>query len=220
MNSIGYHTRKANASRCRSARSQGGFGLLELLIVVAIIGILFALYSGALTKATRLAKSTATGESMRQSNIGRMAKGDKKQSTDPQVLREKAQDRFRQIVDTGKNDAIVSQLLFVVNNDREFQAYYHTLLNPDNTDPIEFVRNGWMVALDDDGRSFELKPVHMANSQSPIGWEYLSTNPSEMATGALVIQVQYGDGHVQTMKYPDSFPATKTVAELGHAFLQ
>lgn len=102
-----------------------GFSLLELLIVVAIIGILMAMLSGALVKALRAGHATAAREAMRQHQIGRMVKLDKGvlHSDDPEKDRAFARWVFHRRVDTGKAEMIVSETVYLTQNDAEFRAY-------------------------------------------------------------------------------------------------
>ena len=49
-------------------------------------------------------------------------------------------------------------------------------------------------------------------------WEFLSTHLAEMSRSSLVLDVMFGDGHVEPVRYPGAFPVTATVATLSHEF--
>jgi prepilin-type N-terminal cleavage/methylation domain-containing protein len=205
----------------RMGKSNDGFSILELLICVAIIAILLAFYSGALSKAFRAAKATAGAEGMRQENISRYAEGSPEWKA--AKLRDYARNRFRKVIDTGKQDSIITELIFKVDNDDQMKAYWHTLLNPNNEEPLEFHGDGRLAAYDSEGNGHYLtridEPDKRPSGYYPVMWQFLSTSTSEMGTTSLTFDVLYNDGHIDKVRYPGSFPATKTVAEFGHLFL-
>lgn len=199
--------------------SQPGFSLIELLVVVAIIGILLAMYSSTLTKAVRMAKGTATAEAMHQVQITEM--------TEPAVefpTLDEARAAYRQRVDTGKHEALLTQLLFIVRTDREFDAYWHTLIDPAKTEEPQSERNGSLIAETEDGETIVLRPIgkgqHDGRGPYSVGWAYLSTVLSETSTGTLGAEVMYSDGHISYVRYPGKFPMMRIVAELSHEFVK
>ncbi|MEE8344029.1 MAG: type II secretion system protein [Woeseiaceae bacterium] len=200
------------------AHSQSGFSIIELLVVVAIIGILMALYSSSLSKAMRMAKATATAEAMHQKVIASAT------SDELPPTAEDARDLYRQVVDTGKGEAILTELVFGVRDDREFDAYWHTLIDPRNTEEPQFEDGGSLIAKTKDGETFVLPPIHRgprgALGAYTVGWEFLSTVLAETSTGTLGSEVFYSDGHVTYVRYPGEFPVTRLVAELSHTFVK
>lgn len=206
-----------------ATRRTRGFSLLELLVCVAIIGFLLAMYSSSLTKAMRMAKDTATGEAMRQGNIARQSEPGERALANSEALRQQARDYFRRTVNNGTEDALITQILFKVETDDEFRAYYHTLLNPENTEPL-VIDQGVLLAKDELGRVFNLTSIDKAgttpSASFAIAWQFLSTNGAEMGGFSRSIRVQYNDGRVLSLIYPDRFPVSPTVAELGHEFMK
>ncbi|NUM52399.1 MAG: type II secretion system protein [Candidatus Hydrogenedentes bacterium] len=205
-------------------REKKGFSLVETLVVLAIILILMALYLPTLAKAMRKAKEVAGKEALRQSAIGKFA--DVANSTRPgdsRPGRDEARDAFRQSLDIGKGDSmIVSELLYVVRSDDEFRAYYHTLLNPDNNEPLTYSDGGSLNAYDEFGALHVLERTEVLDYRGAtyvMAWEFISTNLGETSSGTLGGTVLYSDGHTNYVRYPDEFPMTRTVAELSHAFV-
>jgi len=200
---------------------RGGFSLLELLICVAIIGVLMALSSQALSKAFRAAKQTAAAEGMHQEQIAGLVEGSPEWNA--ANLRNHAREKYRKIIDTGKQDSIITELVFHVHTDEEFRAYWHTLLNPERTENLEFTSDGRLIATDDaDNTSYLVRMEHdclYSGEAHPSMWDYLSTSLSDMSTGSTTIQVLYLDGDIQKIKYGRTFPATRTVADLGHRYM-
>ena len=205
-----------------------GFSLVELLVVTAIIGILMAMYLPVLSKARQKAKQTANMTHLHDEGVGQMTtdgngRGDKSRPT-----REAARAAFRESRGPGYgqgDDIIVSRMLFSVSDDASFRAYWHTLLNPANNDPIEY-EGGRLKARDESGKEFLLEPLsnvvrgRVANIHIPLEWEFISTDLGDTSSGSIGTNVLYPDGHVQYIAYPGAFPATRTVAELSHRFME
>jgi len=203
----------------RQNRRQHGFTLVELLVCIAIIGILAIMQVQAGVKAIRQAKSVATGEAMRQGRIGRMADNANRGQFDSGdlVLRQECRAAFRQMFDAGKYEAAGTEVFYIVRNDREFDAYYHTLIDPDADEELEF-EDGKLVAYTQNGDEVLLEPMNSRIGNVPVAWEFLATNMAHMTTGTS-IRVVYNDSHVGTLKYPGRFPATRLVAELGQDYM-
>lgn len=205
-------------------RSKEGHSLIETLVVLSIILILMALYLPTLAKAMRKAKEVAGKEAQYQQAIGRMADGaNSVRPGDARPGRAEAQEAFRQELDIGKGDTmIVSEMLYVVTNDNEFRAYWHTLLNPANGAPLTYAGGG-LNAYDVDNNLYVLPLAETfagRNGTHVLGWEFISTDLGETSSGTIGGNVLYSDGHSRYVRYPDEFPMTPTVAELSHAFMQ
>lgn len=205
-------------------RSSRGYSLLELLICVAIISILMAMYASTLSKALAKAKQVAATEGMRQQGIGRMAdsansvRPDQRQSVDA-LLRAECRAAYRQWVDLGQSQTYATEMLFVVRNEAEFRAYWHTLINPENDAELERSGNG-IVARDESGEEYVLLPQDTFIGETyPVGWEFLSTNLGDTGLNGLGLNVLYSDGRVAYLTYPGGFPACRAVAELSQQFV-
>lgn len=210
-------------------RRHGGFTLVELLVVVAIIGILSAMYASTFIKVREKANQVVAKEGMRQGNIGRMA--DDANSARPQriapsdsaAVRVQCRAAFREDVGNG---VFVSKPLYLVESDAEFRAYWHTVLNPENDDNLIFEGSS-LVALDPEGNSFTLAVVDghldsrtVGNSDAVLAWEFFSTHLGDANTGSIGANVLFIDGNVEYVRYPGQFPVTETVATLSHQFMQ
>jgi prepilin-type N-terminal cleavage/methylation domain-containing protein/prepilin-type processing-associated H-X9-DG protein len=205
-------------------RRGNGFTLIELLVVVAIIAIIASMYMAALGRARAKAKQMANSEAIRQRHLGNLA--DSVNSVDRYDIempdRDECRDAYRDTLDTGSGPALTTFLLYEVQTLDEFEAYWHTLINPDASDPIEFDGNE-VVARDEDGDEYNLRVLDENNTRGklfPIGWEFLSTDMSEMDSGSLGANVLFSDGHIEFMPYPNDYPVCPTVAELSHKFVQ
>jgi hypothetical protein len=136
--------------------------------------------------------------------------------------REECREAFRHEIRVGKHDMIVTEMRYVVKTGAEFRAYYHTLIEPTATDPLEYDDRGNLLAEDPDGNVFALRPIDLLNEQEVVvvAWSYLSSNMAESSSGAMGCEVIYTDGHVAFVRYKEAFPAMPTVAVLSHKFVQ
>jgi hypothetical protein len=189
---------------------------------MAIISILMAMYLPVLGKAKRKAEEVAIKEGLRQDHISREAAAAniaRPKGVDlDEYGREACQDAFRKSMSDGSGDGeiLVTELLYDVQTADEFRAYWCTLIDPDNTDPLEYADGGRLIARDDEGNEFYLKPIYTGR----MLWEFISTDLSETTSGTLGTTVLYPDGHVDYVSYPHEFPAVPIVAELSHRFVQ
>jgi prepilin-type N-terminal cleavage/methylation domain-containing protein len=214
-------TRTAEPSRAQSK----GFSLIETLVVLTIISILAMMLTTALTKAVRMAKSTASGEEMRQDRIGKVAtsvhEGAGPEETPAQIVQH-ARAAFRQTGQAGMTK-IVSSVLYAVRNDHEFRAYWHTLLNPENSQTAKFTASGALIAFTPEGERVELARLDGGPASSgaaiPSGWEFISTRLDETGRGDLGGNVIYCDGRREYVPYPAKFPMSRSVALLSHQFV-
>jgi len=200
--------------------------MVELLVVVAIIGIIASMYMVALSRARSKAKQVAAVEAIRQKHIGKLA--DTANIARPQKKerpgRKKCREAYRQTLETGSGKTLVTRLLYVVENEAEFRAYWHTLIDLDASGKLEF-RNGGLVASDEEGNEHVLAPLDVnllqSNGESfPVSWEFLSRDMSEMSSGSIGANVLYSDGHIEYVPYPGDYPVCPTVAELSHRFVE
>lgn len=210
-------------------RQSRGFTLVELLVVVAIIGILAAMYASTFIKVREKANQVVAKEGMRQGNIGRMAddansaRRHRKASPESEAVREQCRAAFREDVGNG---VVVSKPRYLVRNDDEFRAYWHTVLNPDNDAPVEFNGDS-LVAVDLHGNRYTLPLVDgFLDSRTaqghdvPLAWEFISTHLGDANTSSIGANVLFVDGNVAYVRYPGAFPITRTVAELSHRFME
>lgn len=198
-----------------------GFSLVETLVVMAIIAILMALYLPVLSKAMRKAEEVAVKEGFRQEKIGRMADSANSAGRDlgPAPGRDECRTAFRKQV----NDVIATEVLYIVESDAEFNAYWQTMINPAASTPLEYSRSGNLLARDEFGDVYELPRVDKFLDEGPpfpLGWEFISTDLTDTSSGTIGTNVLYSDGHVVYVRYPGEFPATKMVAELSHRFVE
>ncbi len=199
-----------------------GFSLIEVLVVLAIILVLLTLLVPVLTQALRMAKRTAAGEEMHSEQVGEMATaihegGPEKLTSEQAVLQARAY--FRREGQAGQKKS-VSHLLFAVQDDDEFRAYWNTLLNPSNAALPEFTRGGQLIATTPEGHRYELPPAdsEMRGPARIAKWDFLSTRLEETGRMDLGGNVVYTDGRVQYVPYPREFPMSRQVAELSHRF--
>lgn len=204
-------------------KRRAGFSMIETLVVLCIIMILMTLLVPVLTKALRMAKTTAAGEEMRSDRVGEMAtaihEGNKPAEWTPQEIVQQARQKFRH-EGQGSQKSIVTTLLYQVGNDEEFRAYWHTLLNKQNAQLPEFTRRGNLIAFTPEGQRYELPPVDR-DTEGPshiIRWEFISTRLDETGRMDLGGNVIYSDGRREYVAYPREFPMTRQVAELSHRF--
>ena len=205
-------------------RRRNGFSLVETLVVLAIIGILASMLVAALTRARDKALQRAAVEAGRQWFIGRLAdkaniarhKGSVRHS------REECRDMYRVAFETGSGEMLATVPFYIVTNEDEFRAYWHTMINPSASEEPEF-EDGKLVARDEEGNEFLLPSIETMTELRktvPVAWEFLSTDMSEMASGSIGANVMYSDGHADYIGYPGKFPVCRTVAELSHRFVQ
>ncbi len=204
----------------RTEKRQFGFSLVELLVVIAIISILAMMQVTAGIKAMRQARAVATGEAMRQDKIGNMSDNANRGmlNGDPVQTRETCRNAFRQMYETGKAQAAVTKVFYALRTDQDFDAYYHTLIDPEADGKLEF-RDSKLVAETKNGTEVLLEPLSDRISGVATMWEFLSTNAAYM-TADTNIRVVYNDGHVESVHYPSRFPASRIVAELGQDFME
>jgi prepilin-type N-terminal cleavage/methylation domain-containing protein len=204
----------------RTERQQRGFTLIELLVVIAIVSILAMMQVQAGIKALRQARAVATGEAMRQGKIGQMADNANRGrlSGDTVTTRQRCRETFRQMYETGKQEAAVTEVHYALRSDRDFDAYYHTLIDPDAEGELEF-RDNKLVAETQDGTEVLLEPLSDRVTGVPVMWEFLATKMSNMTAGTN-IRVMYNDSHVDSVQYPSRFPASRIVAELGQDYME
>lgn len=203
-----------------------GFSLVELLVVVAIIGIIAAFYASTLSKALRKAKEVRAKEGIRQENIGRMADnansaGSASSRPSDEALRQNCRTAFRRWIDLGQSErACVTEMLYSVQNVAEFQAYYDTLIAPGNNEPIEYSGQG-VVVKDVNGNKYTLPQVPFTGSSTlPVMWEFVAVEMAQTTLNGLGLNVLYADGHEDYLTYPNKFPACREVAECSQQFIE
>lgn len=207
-------------------RRRFGFSLIEMLVCVAIICILMALYLPILAKARHKAIQVATAAAIGQEHLGRVADNVNIVRPEPEPEppdREDCRAAYRRTVHNGRQEMLITELLYAVENEAEFRAYWHTLINPSAAGPLEFASgNSVLLAKDENGTEYRLDALELLPNRRPIPvmWEFLSTNMAEMSTANMGITVLYSDGHLEYLRYPSRYPACRTVAELSHRYVQ
>lgn len=207
-----------------SRRTREGHSLVELLVCIAIISILAAMYLPALSKARRKAEEVAIREGFRQEAIGRAADtvNSVRSGSNLPATRDAYRAAYRQQLGTVNGQVWVTELLCEVGSEAEFRAYWNTVINPDATGALEF-SGGALVAYDESGNKYLLRefvPLTRVGAAIPVAWEFISTNLQETSAGTLGTNVAYSDGHTQYVRYPGEYPASRTVAELSHRYMQ
>lgn len=203
---------------------RSGHSLIELLVCLAIISILMAMYLPALAKARKQAEGVVVREGFRQEAMGRMAGGANIVGSRYDALptsRQPYRVAYLHEAGTEKQSVLVTEILCEVGNEAEFRAYWHTVIDPSATEPLEF-RDGRLVARDETGKEYLLGTVgfqQRVGGPIPVRWEFLSTNLAETSAGTIGTSVLYSDGHVEYVHYPGPYPACPSVAELSHAYV-
>ncbi len=205
-------------------KRRDGFSLIELLVVMAIISILMAMYASTLTKATRKAKAVATSEAFRQDHIGRVADNALVLNANNarRIGRDECRRNYHKTVNTSEGERYVTELCYTVSNEDEFEAYWHTLINPENKDELVWTDRNHLVASDPQGNEYFLRSLeeHLGKSDIPKMWEFLAVNLGNTTLDNVGINVLFSDGHVEYLPYPDKFPCCATVAKLSEQFVR
>lgn len=218
----------------RSPDLSSGFSLLETLIVLAIIMVLMAIAMPHYLKAIRQAKEVAGNEAKRQSfllqEIARIQCGEIPPNFSAEAAeRLCARRSYRRAIDAGKFDLIVTQLLYQVGTDAEFNAYWNTLINVDESVPVSFTASGELIATDEDGAQHVLPKAkesidEKGGSKHIIAWDFISTKMAHMNSDFAGTVVLLSDGSRTRVDYPDPLPgttvSTRTVAILSNRYME
>lgn len=207
-------------------RIRFGFSLVELLVCIAIVGILVAMYLPVMGRAMRKAQEVAIKEGYRQENMENLAYNANTPNAKPGSAPTRAECRaaFRRTSSDKNGPLYTTEMLYVVKNEAEFRAYWFTLIDSAAAGTLQFDGTGALVAKDDKGKQYALPRLdvwrqNVRGGLAPIAWEFLSTNLGETSSGTIGTTVLYSDGHVEYVKYPGAYPACTSVAELSHRFM-
>jgi len=218
-------------------RNNRGYSLVESLVVIAIILVMLAIALPSYVKALRQAKDTAADEALRQRYLANeggtfldnftpfacdAVAGDI--ADNALYLRTCARAAYRQAIDAGKFDVFITELLYRVENQAEFEAYWWTLIAPEESVPITFTPDASLIAYNPEGDSFILNPIERAiiagtDDVYLVGWEFVSTNMGNMNSDSRLITAIYSNGQREKVRYPSVIPATPLVATLSQRFM-
>ena len=214
--------------------NRSGTSMVETMVVLAIIGMMLAIAVPHYTKAIRLAKDVAADEALRQKNLVPDITTFDCSSIDQGLVgddydRACARLAYRQIYDGGKFDFFVTEMLYEVNSDAEFKAYWHTLIGPDESILLEYTVDGSLIVYDAYGEQFILPPItrniEAGGTARVLGWEFLSTNMGHMNSTKMGTRVLYSDGARVSVRYPEPIStragslSTQLIAELSNRYM-
>jgi hypothetical protein len=181
-----------------------------------------------LGKAISKAKKVSAAAALHQRNIGDMADGanspnHRKGPADQNACRQ----AFHHTEQTSEGDILVSEVLYAVRNENEFLAYWNTMINPENTDTPKYAGDGTLIAKDEAGNAYNLKPIgdswgamNAGGEAFPVMWEFLSTRVADTTTTGNGINVVYSDGRIEYIPYPQTYPSSPGVAELSRRYAE
>lgn len=210
-----------------ASRTRGGFSLIEILVVVAIILVVLSFLLPAVSRALRKGR-----EAMIMTSLQDLLRSDlaERANTVRDYFPKRPECRGAFRVRIGR-DKYATQLLYIVRSDAEFRAYWHTLINPDNDDPLEFDRRH-LLAKNSAGQVYPLRPG------SRMAWEFLCTdlkhmNSSQERIGVVgvpeslrqqtdppVFRPWAGTDDKGFVAYPTEFPASQTVMQISHQYME